>query len=153
MAMRKFLGLGLIGLTGCANFCDTLFRARNVCRDQTAQTVSAPMVVSSPVYGCSSPVVCSSSFVSDVYSPVICDGGCAGGVVMSSPMPVPIATAISEPVMTSTPITTFAAGAAQPIQNVQPVTSDPPAAASGTSKPHPLLNPIRWMREHHQSKQ
>jgi hypothetical protein len=164
--MRKLLGLGLVGLTGCANFCDTFFKARNVCRDQVAsQTVSAPMVSSGAIYGCSQPI-CSGAIISsvpmttDVYSSMGCD--CAGTVVMSptcagevvsgvplssapvvgptiSPAPI-VAGAISPAPMVSGPITTVPAGAAQPV-------------TSSEGKPHPLLNPIRWMREHHQSKQ
>ncbi len=162
--MRRLLGLGLVGLTGCANFCDTFFKARNVCRDQTAAAaVSAPVVMSGSVYGCSSPVVCSGPIATEVYSSVGCD--CAGTVVMSptcageivssgvpiSGVPVaapivqsaPIVGAVSSVPITSTPITTVPAGA------VQPETS----ADSGARKPHPLLNPIRWMQEHHRSKQ
>lgn len=41
--------LGLSGLAGCANMCDRLFRARNVCRDQAATSVvAAPAVVAAP---------------------------------------------------------------------------------------------------------
>jgi hypothetical protein len=162
--MRKLLGLGLVGLTGCANFCDTFFKARNVCRDQVAASVSAPVVTTGSVYGCSAPIVCSGPIATEVYSSVGCD--CAGTVVMSptcagevvsSGVPIagvpmsappviqsaPIASAVSSVPITSTPITTVPAGAVQPEAS----------APSGSSKPHPLLNPIRWMQEHHRSKQ
>lgn len=163
MAMRKLLGLGLVGLTGCANFCDTFFKARNVCRDQTAQTVAAPMVMSGTVYGCSQTVVCSGPIVcsgsviagqpmsTDVFSPALCDGGCVGEPVMSAPvMSAPVATAVAAPVIMSTPITTIPAGAAQPVSSESAGSSSSDGSAK---RPHPLLNPIRWMREHHQSKQ
>ncbi|MBX9656579.1 hypothetical protein K2Y11_23425 [bacterium] len=140
--MRKLLALALVGLTGCANFCDTLFPARGVCREQAAAAglVSAPVVVSAPAMmsACSCAgghvIATSEPYSTEVFSPG-CDCACSGAVVMSpatgaviaDPQPVVMGSAV--------PVTT---GAVQPVSE---------------HKPHPFLRPFQWMREHHQSKQ
>jgi len=140
--MRKLLALALVGLTGCANFCDTLFPARGVCREQAAAAglVSAPVVVSAPamVSACSCAgghvIATSEPYTTEVLSPG-CDCACSGAVVMSPATGAVIAE--PQPVVMGSAVP-VATGAVAPVSE---------------HKPHPFLRPFQWMREHHQSKQ
>lgn len=89
---------GVLGLAGCANFCDHFFRARNVCADQTATAVPAtiaapPTIVGEPIAVPSAPMVMNESAV--VMSPqVIVGDGCAcacSGFVDCAAVPVVVA--------------------------------------------------------------
>lgn len=95
--MRTLFALSLVSLAGCANltanFCDTFFRARNVCRDQEAQAVSSVPVAGVPV--ASQPVVVPGPAVAGpaIPGPVIAGPavgcaippGCAAPVVFAGP--------------------------------------------------------------------
>lgn len=85
---------GVVGLAGCANFCDRFFRARNVCQEQTAtappMTMAAPpMIVGEPVPS-APPIVMGESAI--VMSPqVILGDGCAcAGVIDCAAVPVAV---------------------------------------------------------------
>jgi hypothetical protein len=131
--MRKLIALALVSLTGCANFCDTFFRERNVCREQSAAS-AAPLVMTSPVMSscaCSGGHVIATSepYATQVYSPSL-DCACSGTVVMSP-------TCVGEQqvvVGSAIPYT----GAVQPVSQ---------------SQGHPLLHPFQWIRNHTQSQQ
>ena len=138
--MRKVIALALVSLTGCANFCDTFFRARNVCRDQSALAgTAAPVVVSAPVMSACScagghVIATSEPYSTEVFSPSDC--ACSGAVVMA-PAGVSYGSVVEQPPVVM--------GAPAPYASaVQPVAE---------SKGHPMLRPFQWLREHHQSKQ
>lgn len=125
--MRRLFLLGLLGLTGCANLCDNLFRARNVCRDQTAASAPAT-VVAAPIMGCAQ-MTCATPMMTEVMSsPIACD--CAG-VVMDT-----CVGCAGEAVVVGSSTIPGGVGAVQTVSE---------------NKGHPLLRPFRSVFRHHQS--
>lgn len=135
--MYRFLAIGVLGLVGCANFCDTFFKARGVCRTQSAVqpvVVSAPMVTCASVtcagvYDCASPYLSSQVLSSPVVDPTY--------VPVQPAMPVQPVVPVPQPPINSGVPTTEAEGVilGEPIAEVQPV----------SGQVHPLARPFQWM--------
>lgn len=133
--MRRLFALGLVGLTGCANcaanFCDTFFKARNVCRDQEAAAVASvpvaqPVIVASPMVTCST-ITCADMTCS---APIICSGA-----VLSSSMASPVGGEVEmAPVYSNGVVIGEDAGAVETVSE---------------SNGHPMFKPFRFLSKHH----